>query len=370
MTLLILIFLIIFLLIIIYLIFEIKSIKNTVNDEKSNSEIIKVQLENDLQNRKEALSSLNDSLKDKFSMQDNNLKNNSENLINQINLLKQNLGENVKNQFETIEKTINDYKNTTLADSEKRNKTFLELSEKIAKITQAQSSIDSLKDAVKNFEILLTNKKSRGTYGEIQLESILEDVFGSNSSIYKKQYSMSNKSIVDAVVKFRDELIPIDSKFPLENYVKIEHDNSKKNEFIKDVKKHIDDIAKKYIILGETYQAFLFLPSDAIYAYIQTELVEVVKYGFNKKVFIVSPTTLLATITTMKNYIVEKQKYDAVDEIKKLLLNLSKEFKKYDDSFEKMKKGMDSINKNYEEYIKIHSKIMKQFSQIDEYEKI
>ena len=173
---------------------------------------------------------------------------------------------------------INDKVNERLdVNFEKTNKTFTNVLERLSKIDEAQKKIDGLSTDIISLQSILTDKKTRGIYGETNLNMILKSVFGEvNEKIYKIQYTLPNGTISDAILFAPAPLgtIAIDSKFPLEHYELMTDRNLSKQEretyekmFKADVKKHIDAISSKYIIDGVTSnQAIMFLPAEAIFA--------------------------------------------------------------------------------------------------------
>ena len=134
-------------------------------------------------------------------------------------------------------------------------------------------------------------------YGELQLYQILENVFGENNkTLFTKQHKLSNQTVVDAIVYGSGDAlnIPIDSKFSLENYIRMYDSNSTDSErknasklFEQNIKKHIDDIASRYIIKNETTDyALMFIPSEAVFSEIQANYIHLVEYASKKKVWI------------------------------------------------------------------------------------
>ncbi|MEE0880063.1 MAG: DNA recombination protein RmuC, partial [Turicibacter sp.] len=209
-------------------------------------------------------------------------------------------------QIEVNLMRINDKVNHRLDQSfNKTNETFQNILMRLAKIDEAQKKIETLSTDIVSLQTLLTDKKSRGTYGEVQLYQILVSVFGEkNNRLYQTQYRLSNGTIVDAILFAPTPLgnLPIDSKFPLENYQKmmdrslleLERQTAMKH-FKQDVKKHIDDIAIKYITPEETSdQAILFLPAEAIFAEINAYHIDLIEYAQQRRVWLVSPTTLMS----------------------------------------------------------------------------
>src|SRR5574344_705181 len=158
---------------------------------------------------------------------------------------------------------INDKVNERLDESfEKTNKTFTNVLERLSKIDEAQKKIDNLSNDIVSLQSVLTDKKSRGIFGEVNLKNIMVNVFGENNEkIYKMQYGFDNGTIADCVLFAPEPLgtIAIDSKFPLENYQRMVDKNNTEFErkeaeklFKVDVKKHIDAISSKYIIPNVT----------------------------------------------------------------------------------------------------------------------
>ena len=207
---------------------------------------------------------------------------------------------------------INDKVNERLDQSfNKTNETFQNILVRLAKIDEAQKKIESLSTDIVSLQNLLSDKKSRGTFGEVQLYQIMAAVFGEkNDRIYETQYKLSNGTIVDAMLHAPLPMgdLPIDSKFPLENYQRmmdrtlgeVERQLAEK-QFKQDVKKHIDDIFNKYVTPQETSdQAVMFLPAEAIFAEINAYHPDLVAYSQRKRVWLVSPTTFMSTLTTIQ----------------------------------------------------------------------
>ena len=206
-------------------------------------------------------------------------------LIKEISDFKQDFSKSISNDFINLNdridyrlRLINDKVNERLDENfEKTNKTFASVLERLSKIDEAQKKIDILSTDIISLQGILTDKKTRGIFGEVNLKHILSNIFGDNNDkIYKMQYSFDNDTIADCVLFAPEPLgvIAIDSKFPLENYqimVDKNYDLSIRNKaekmFKSDVKRHIDAISNKYIIPGITSdQAIMFLPAEAIFA--------------------------------------------------------------------------------------------------------
>ena len=299
------------------------------------------------------------------------------------NDINKNLNEDINALNDKIEQRlniINDKVNERLDENfEKTNKTFTSVLERLSKIDEAQKKIDTLSNDIVSLQGILTDKKSRGIYGEVNLKHILSSVFGEkNDKIYRLQYTLPNSTIVDAAL-FAPEplgLVGIDSKFPLENYRNmVDKNNSKElrekyeKQFKIDMKKHIDAIATKYIIPDVTTdQAILFLPAEAIFAYINAYHSDIIEYAYKKRVWITSPTTLISTLTTIQVIIknMERDKYTSV--IHRELNLLSEEFKRYKDRWDKLSRSIETVGRDVKEIHTTTEKITKRFTSINQVE--
>ena len=308
-------------------------------------------------------------------------------IVKELSDFKTDLTRNMNTDFnklnEDVEKRlllINEKVNERLDENfEKTNKTFTSVIERLSKIDEAQKKIETLSTDIVSLQSILTDKKSRGIYGEVNLKHILSSVFGQrNDSIYRLQYTMSNKYIADSVLFAPEPLgtIAIDSKFPLEHYqLMVDRNLSKlereKNEklFKIDVKKHIDAISEKYIIPGETSnQAIMFLPAEAIFAEINAYHSDIIEYAYKKHVWITSPTTLISTLTVIQMIIknIERDKYTKI--IHEELNKLGIEFGRYKDRWDKLSRSIDTVNKDIESFSITTDKISKKFASINKVE--
>lgn len=283
-------------------------------------------------------------------------------------------------KLETRLRLINDQVNERLDKNfEKTNKTFSSVLERLSKIDEAQKHIDNLSRDIVSLQGVLTDKKTRGIFGEVTLTNIIENIFGANNDlIYKMQYPFPNGTIVDCAL-FAPEplgLIGIDSKFPLENYrTMVDRKNSEEVRtnalrlFKQDMKKHIDAISTKYIITGiTTDQAILFLPAEAIFAEVNAYHTDIVEYAYKKRVWLTSPTTLISTLTTIQIIIknMERDKYTSI--IHQELNLLSEEFKRYKERWDKLYRSMETVGKDMKEIHTTTEKITKRFNTINQVE--
>ncbi len=309
------------------------------------------------------------------------------NMVKEINDFKFDLNKSLNNDFNSLTDRMDNRLNlinnkvTERLDEnfEKTNKTFTSVLERLSKIDEAQKKIDSLSSDIVSLQGVLTDKKSRGIFGEVNLKHIMANVFGEkNDKIYQLQYSFANNTIADCVL-FAPEplgLVAIDSKFPLENYqtmvdktLSIEERNIAEKNFKNDLKKHIDDISNKYIIPGVTSdQAIMFLPAEAIFAEINAYHNDIIEYAYKKRVWITSPTTLISTLTTIQVIIknIERDKYATV--IHKELNILSDEFKRYKERWDKLSRSIETVNKDIKDIHNTTEKITKRFDSINQVE--
>lgn len=182
-----------------------------------------------------------------------------------------------------------------------------ELQQRLTAIDKAQENITKLSGDVLSLQDILSNKQTRGAFGEIQLTDIVSKALPSDS--YSLQATLSNGRRADCLIHLPNPPGPIciDSKFPLEAYEALRNaatdwELNEAAKFLRtSVRKHIRDIGEKYILDGETADgALMFLPSEAVYAELHANFPELVREGFEKRVWIVSPTTCMATLNTMR----------------------------------------------------------------------
>ena len=306
------------------------------------------------------------------------------NVIKEIGDFKHDFSSDMNKDFNTLNdriehklNLINQKVNEKLEDGfDKTNKTFQEVMTRLTRIDEAQKKIDGLGNEIVSLESILTDKKSRGIFGEVNLYHILSSIFGEkNDKIYQTQYKLSNETIADAIVFGPEPLgtICIDSKFPLENYRRLVEKGITESErelrsksFDSDVKKHIDAIADKYIILNETTdQAIMFLPAEAIFAEINAYHTNLIKYAASKKVWITSPTTLMSLLTIIQSVLMglERDKYTSV--IHEELNKLGIEFGRYRERWDKLSRSIQTVSNDVENIHKTTEKITKRFDSIN-----
>ena len=258
----------------------------------------------------------------------------------------------------------------------KTNETFISVMERLATIDEAQKKIDGLTVNMVSLQELLGDKRSRGAYGEVQLESLVRNVLPASG--FKMQHTFENGARVDCALFLPQPtgIVAVDSKFPLENYHKMfdsslseASQNAAEKQFKLDVKKHVDDIASKYIIPNITSDgAVMFIPAEAVFAEIHAYHPEVIDYAMNKRVWLVSPTTLMAVLNTARAVLKDVEMRKQVHIIKDELGRLSKDFERFD---VRMKKLADNIRQAHENAQDVHvssQKITRRFAQIERVE--
>jgi len=258
----------------------------------------------------------------------------------------------------------------------KTNDTFVSVMERLATIDEAQKKIDGLTTNVVSLQELLGDKRSRGAFGEVQLEALVRNILP--PSAYEFQVTLSNGNRADCLLKLPEPTgsVVVDSKFPLENYHRMfdsGHNDIERfavqKQFRADVRKHVDDIAARYILPGETSDgAVMFIPAEAVFAEIHARHSEVVDHAMQQRVWIVSPTTMMAVLNTARAVIKDVETRRQVHVIKDELSKLGKDFGRFE---QRMKKLADHIRQAHDDaqQVQISSdKIVRRFTQIEKVE--
>lgn len=299
----------------------------------------------------------------------NSLKNTSLQLINSV----ENLTKSVDDRLQEITGKVHERLEEGF---KKTNATFVSVMERLATIDEAQKKIDGLTTNMVSLQELLGDKRSRGAFGELQLEGLIKNILPPDS--FALQHTFLNGSRADCVLFLPDPTgtVAVDSKFPMENYQKMFEINSSdidkakaQKQFKLDVKKHISDIARKYIIPDETSDgAVMFIPAEAVFAEIHAYHPELIQESMAKKVWLVSPTTLMAVLNTARAVLKDVETRKQVHIIKSELGKLGKDFDRFDG---RMKKLADNIRLAHEHAQDVHissQKISRRFSQIERVE--
>lgn len=238
-----------------------------------------------------------------------------------------------KNQLDSISKRVDERLDSWFKKTEE---TFKNLLEKMVKIDEAQKNLDKISVEITQLQNVLSNNKTRGIFGEIQLEHIMSKVFGEWSWLYETQYKMKDGTLADFVVKTEQWLIPIDAKFSLSYYERMyneelsEEDRKQaKKDFKVALKKQIDETSK-YIQPIETIEsAFMFVPAEAIFAEIHAYNQDILDYAYSKKINIVGPSSVIAMLSIIFLSIKSQETQKNAIQIKWYLSSLGDEFKRF-----------------------------------------
>lgn len=257
----------------------------------------------------------------------------------------------------------------------KTNETFISVMARLATIDEAQKKIDGLTTNVVSLQELLGDKRSRGAFGEVQLEGLVRNIMPPQS--YAMQHTLPNGSRADCVLKLPEPtgMVAVDSKFPLENYHRMFDAPSDAEriqaarQFKADIRKHVDDISSKYIIPDVTSDgAVMFVPAEAVFAEIHAHHPEVVDYAMQRRVWVVSPTTLMAVLNTARAVMKDVETRKQVHIIKDELGKLGKDFGRFDERMKKLADHIRQANKDVEDVQISSRKITEQFAKIERVE--
>jgi len=254
------------------------------------------------------------------------------------------------------------------------SKLISNITERLTKLDETNRQVVNFSEQLQSLQDILKNPKHRGVLGEYYLEETLKNVLAPNS--YKLQYSFKDGDIVDAVVFVKDKIIPVDSKFSLENYERLINCKDKEQKirleraFKADLKARIDETAKYIKPSEKTLDfAFMFIPSEAIYYDLLVGKVgivhrDLIEYAFKeKKVVIVSPTSFLAYLQTVLQGLRAMQIEESAQEIKKNVEKLGRHILSYDNYLQKLgntlSTSVNHYNSAYKEFKKIDKDVTK-----------
>ena len=272
---------------------------------------------------------------------------------------------------------INNRVEKRLAESfEKTTATFTDVVKRLALIDEAQKNITKLSGDVVSLKEILADKRSRGAFGEVQLESLIRNVLAEKTFAF--QHTLSNSKRADCVLFLPEPTgnIVIDAKFPLENFQRLADFNLPESErlqaqkqFRNDIYKHIHDIAEKYIIEGETSTgAIMFIPAEAIFAEIHAHHPDIVETSHRANVWMVSPTTMMAVLTTVKAVLKDAATRQQAHLIREHLLRLKDEFERFQERMTKLAQHVKQAHDDIQDVHTTSKKITNQFSKIEKVE--
>ncbi len=264
-----------------------------------------------------------------------------------------------------------------LNDSTTKHQTALaDLRERLAVIDKAQQNLTELSTQVVGLQDILANKQARGAFGEIQLRDLVEATLP--PSAYAFQATLGNGRRADCLLQLPNPpgAIAIDSKFPLESYEALRAAGSDEAQlaaarraFILDVRKHVQDIAARYIIPGETAEsALMFLPSEAVYAELHANCRPVVEESYRARVWIVSPTTLMATLNTVRAVLKDVRMREQASIIQSEVGKMMADVERLDSRVGKLETHFDQARRDIEQIRTSSSKILRRGEKIGELE--
>ena len=287
------------------------------------------------------------------------------------------LGERVRQLTQTTESKlniINEQVEKRLSDGfEKTNATFGDVIKRLALIDAAQQKITELSSNVVSLQEILNDKRSRGAFGEIQLTALISNLIPEQHVSY--QHSLSNGRRPDCMLFLPEPTgnVAIDAKFPLESFrtykdtALAETDRQQAlKQFKVDIRRHIQDIAEKYIIAGETSDgALMFIPAEAVFAEIHAHHPDLVELAQRSKVWLVSPTTLMAVLTTARAVLKDAATRQQVHEIQKHLRLLADDFDRFQLRMDNLSKRIAQAHNDVEQVHISSRKITQRFGQIE-----
>lgn len=310
-----------------------------------------------------------ESLRESREQTNNLLKQHSEHFSQTIQGLNKNYNQNMENMRQTVDKQLN-------LGFEKNQHIFQDINKRISLIDAAQQNLAKLSSEVVSLQQLLNDKRSRGAFGEVQLTSLIENMIPPKH--YALQQTLSNGKRVDCILFFPEPTgsIAIDSKFPLENYQLGTNETLSDQErkqaltsFKQDIRRHITDISEKYIIEGETAPgALMFIPAEAIFAHIHANHPDLVALAHQKHVWMVSPTTLMAILTTARAVIKDDATRKQVHQIQSHLQLLSKDFERFEKRISQLVRHIHQSAQDIDQAHISSKKIMDRFKKIENVE--
>lgn len=259
---------------------------------------------------------------------------------------------------------------------EKTSQTFADVVKRLALIDDAQKKIHDLSSNVVSLQQILQDKRSRGVFGEIQLKHLLENTLPAEA--FALQFTLSNQARVDCMLFLPEPTghLAIDAKFPLNSFQVFTDytlpDSERKQaqqQFKQDIKKHIQDIHQKYIIPGETSDgALMFIPAEAVFAEIHAHFPELVEYSHQMRVWMTSPTTMMAILTTASAVLKDSATRKQVHVIQKHLKDLAKDFGRFEKRMDNLAKHLHQANEDVDQVHTTARKISSRFAKIERVE--
>lgn len=276
---------------------------------------------------------------------------------------------------ERLDKVTEKVGQTLETTSTRTAKSMGEIQERLAVIDEAQKNIQSLSSEIVSLQDILANKQARGAFGEVQLHDLVKAMLPPSAYAFQKQ--LGNGRRVDCLIELPNPPgpIPVDAKFPLESFhalrnAKEEADVKRaRAAFVQAIKKHISDIAGRYIVAGETTDsALMFLPSEAVYAELHSAFPALVEEGYRARVWIVSPTTMMATLNTIRAVLKDVRMREQAGLIQTEVRKLFKDVVRLDKRVDNLDKHFRMAEKDIREIGVSTGKITRHAERIEELE--
>ena len=295
------------------------------------------------------------------------LERSSQELEKRVKALTQTADERLREISSEVDKRLD-------AGFKKTNETFADIQKRLALIDKAQTEIAKLSSNVVSLQEVLSDKRSRGAFGEMQLNALVRNLMPESS--FSLQHTLSNKRIVDCVLFLPEPTgtVAIDAKFPKESYDRMTDvtrgDADRRNaerQFKTDVKKHIQDIADKYIVPGETADgAVMFIPAEAIFAEIHAHHTDLVEEAYRVRVWLVSPTTLMAILNTARAVLKDEETRKQVHIIQEHLRMLAADFGRFQKRMDQLSRHIGQANEDVKLVHTSARKITSRFGKIEQ----
>jgi DNA recombination protein RmuC len=296
----------------------------------------------------------------------NTLNSNAENLNKRVERLTEYTDQRLKEISGQVERRLSE-------GFEKTTNIFTDVVKRLALIDAAQKKIAELSSNVVDLQTILADKRSRGAFGEVQLAALIRNLMPEKH--FALQHTLSNGKRADCILFLPEPTgnVVIDAKFPLESYQRLSDIKLSEPErhvveqqFRTDIRKHLQDIASKYIIPGETSDgAMMFIPAEAIFAEIHSHFPDLVENSHKLRVWMVSPTTMMAILTTARAVLKDIATRKQVHIIQEHLSLLSKDFDRFQARMDDLARHINQANADVEQVHKSSKKISSRFNKIE-----
>lgn len=334
--------------------------QNTINEKVSQGQLVIQQLISDTVQKQ---------MTDVREQMNHSFKQHASSLTSHLQLLT----EEIRTHLHSLTQQVN---HKLTEGFEKTSSTFIDVVKRLTIIDEAQKKITELSNHVVSLQDVLVDKRARGAFGEVQLSTLISNMIP--SAHYQMQYTLSNQKRADCILFMPEPTgnVVIDAKFPLETYQRLINTDalsverkSIQQQFRQDIQKHIKDIAEKYIIPNETTDgAMMFIPAESIFAEIHANYPDLISLSQRMKVWLVSPSTLMAVLTTAKAVLKDDATRKQVHIIQKHLHALASDFQRFEKRMDKLSKHIDLAHQDVNEVNTSAKKITSRFQKIESVE--